>query len=229
MTVEPPNGRGGPQIIPRPDNSRPGGHPPWNHLTERTIDLSLLVSRLEIYEPVFHDRQLPSTGRTSAVLIALYMRSDGEPMVVLTRRSPQLRAHTHEVAFPGGRHDEIDADHVETALREAEEEVGLDRSLVRIVGALDWFVTGGSGSLVYPFVGVLEEPPRELVANPDEVEQILHVSLNELLLDEVWREEIWTRDGVTAPITFFELHGDTVWGATANMLRQLLTIATDYS
>jgi len=178
------------------------------------------------YVPQFHDRGLPGTGRTSAVLVALYVH-DEEPMVLLTRRSPTMRAHTHEVAFPGGRHDESDVDHIATALREAEEEVNLDPASVEIIGALDWFVTGGSGSLVHPFVGVLAGPPIGLVANPDEVEAILHVPLAELLLDEVWREELWTRDGQTAPVTFFELYGDTIWGATGNILRQLLTMATD--
>ena len=160
------------------------------------------------------------------MLVPLYL-DDGEPMVLLTRRSPRMRAHTHEVAFPGGRHDDTDADHVATALREAQEEVNLDPATVQVIGGLDWFVTGGSGSLVHPYVGMLAKPPKNLVANPDEVEAILPVSLNELLLDEVWREEIWTRDGRRSPVTFFELYGDTIWGATANMLRQLLTIATD--
>lgn len=139
-----------------------------------------------------------------------------------------MRSHTHEVAFPGGRHDLDDATHIETALREAEEEVALNRSSVEIIGELDHFVTGGSGSLVHPYVAVLSEPPRDLIANPAEVEEILHVRLDELLLNEVWREELWTRDGGRPwPVTFFELYGDTVWGATGNMLRQLLTIATD--
>jgi len=147
--------------------------------------------------------------------------------VLLTRRSPELRSHTHEVSFPGGRHDEDDADLITTALREAEEEVCLDPASVTIVGELDRFVTGGSGSLVHPYVGVLDGPPQGLLPNPAEVEEILHVRLNELLLDEVWREERWTRDeGQRFEVTFFELHGDTVWGATGNMLRQLLTMAT---
>lgn len=223
-----PNGRGGPQQIPRPRDVRPGGPPPWNHVVEneRRVDLDLLIQRLQAHEPSFADRGLPATGKTSAVLVPLYI-DDGEPTVLLTRRSPTLRAHTHEVSFPGGRHDETDVDHVDTALREAEEEVRLNRSQVTIMGALDWFVTGGSGSLVHPYVGVLDGPPAGLVANPDEVEAILPVTLRELLLNEVWREEIWNRDGQTMPVTFFELHGDTIWGATANMLRQLLTLATD--
>ena len=224
-----PHSRGGPQKIPRPAAFTLGGHPPWNHLAteERTVDLDRLIARLGRYVPNFRDRGLPATGATSAVLVPLYRDPDGEPHVVLTRRSATMRAHTHEVAFPGGRHDDTDVDHVETALREAEEEISLDRSQVQVVGALDWFVTGGSGSLVYPYVAMLHEPPTGLVANPAEVEAILHVPLRELLLDEVWREELWTRDGTVAPVTFFELYGDTVWGATANMLRQLLTLATD--
>ncbi|MCL4113720.1 UNVERIFIED_CONTAM: hypothetical protein GTU68_063600 [Idotea baltica] len=226
--IEPPNGRGGPQQIPRPSDARLGGPPPWNHLaeSERFVDLDLLVTRLGRYQAAFDDRGLSGTGKTSAVLVPLYI-DNGEPTVLLTRRSPTMRAHTHEVSFPGGRYDDTDIDHIDTALREAEEEVALDRSTVNVVGGLDWFITGGSGSLVHPYVGVLDEPPQGLVANPGEVEAILPVSLRELLLNEVWREEIWFRDGQAMPVTFFELYGDTVWGATGNMLRQLLTMATD--
>lgn len=233
--ISPPNGRGGPQQIPRPARAELGGPPPWNHLPEvdRHIDLEVLERRVAAYTPRFHDRGLPASGKTSAVLVALY-EDDGDPMVLLTRRSPTMRSHTHEVAFPGGRHDDTDADHIETALREAEEEVRLDRSSVRLVGALDSFITAGSGSLVHPYVARLTEPPTGLVPNPAEVEQILYVSLRELLLDEVWREERWTRDDhqmsaepAVFPVTFFELYGDTIWGATGNMLRQLLTMATD--
>lgn len=193
---------------------------------DRRVELSVLTDRVRAYEPAFFDRGLPATGRTSAVLVPLYL-DQGEPKVVLTRRSPALRSHTHEVAFPGGRHDEADVDHIDTALREAEEEIALARSHVEIIGQLDWFVTAGSGSLVHPYVGYLTNPPHDLVANPHEVEAILHVPLRELLLDEVWREEWWTRNGVEQPVTFFELVGDTVWGATGNILRQLLTMATD--
>jgi 8-oxo-dGTP pyrophosphatase MutT (NUDIX family) len=227
--TRPLNGRGGRQNIPRPHGAVAGGPPPWNHLPEqdRTVDLDRLVHRVSSYSPEFDDRGVAERGRHSAVLIPLYM-DDDEPMVVLTRRSPHMRSHTHEVSFPGGRHDEDDSDLVTTALREAEEEVRLDPASVEIVGELDRFVTGGSGSLVHPFVARLDGPPRDLVANPAEVEAILLVRLNELLLDEVWREERWSRDGGPHfPVTFFELYGDTVWGATGNMLRQLLTIATN--
>ena len=124
--ADPPTERGGPQKIPRPDEVEPGAVPPWNHLdeSERSVDLDRLVARIGSHSAVFHDRGLQGTGKTSAVLVPLYLLGS-EPMVLLTRRSPRLRAHTHEVAFPGGRHDDTDKDHVETALREAHEEVNL--------------------------------------------------------------------------------------------------------
>lgn len=169
---------------------------------------------------------MPDGSRDAAVLCLLY-EEDDDVHVVLTRRSPRMRHHAHEIAFPGGRRDPDDPDLWATAMREAEEEVALDRAAVEQVGALDAFVTVGSLSLVTPFVAVTDGRP-ELVPSPDEVESVRHVTLRELLRDEVWREEIWPlrQFGPPRAITFFELVGDTVWGATGAMLRQLLAIAT---
>ena len=152
----------------------------------------------------------------------------GEPWVVLTRRSWQLRHHAGEVSFPGGRREPGDADLWATALREASEEIGLDPGTVRRVSRLDRFVTVGSRSLVCPFVGTVDRRP-ELVPDPAEVERVLHVALSELTDPEAWREEVWSLGeafGGERAMTFFELPGDTVWGATAAVLRRLLTIAT---
>jgi 8-oxo-dGTP pyrophosphatase MutT (NUDIX family) len=137
-----------------------------------------------------------------------------------------MRSHRHEVAFPGGRLDPTDPSEWHAAVREAEEEVALDPALPRRIGELDSFITGGSLTFVTPFVGALPERPTLSPAEA-EVEHILYVPLRELLLPEVYREEIWVRDGVRRSITFFELHGDTVWGATGAMLRQLLTLITN--
>jgi 8-oxo-dGTP pyrophosphatase MutT (NUDIX family) len=173
------------------------------------------------------DRFRPTaTTRSSAVLVPLY-EVDGEAIVVLTRRSPTMRSHTWEVSFPGGRADG-DETPWQTALREAQEEVALDPDAVRRIGELDQFVTVGSRSLVHPLVGALDARP-ELEPAPAEVDQILHVALAELVLDEVFREELWPIGDVWRPITFFELHGNTVWGATAAMLRQLLGVSLGVS
>ena len=220
-------GRGGSQRIPRPEVWRPGRPAPWQHLplAERAIDLEGLERVLGERGPgrlrVDNWRSGDQT-RTSAVLVPLY-EDAGELTVVLTRRSSRLRSHTSEVSFPGGRSDEGESPLV-TALREAEEEIGLAPRLVRPIGELDRFVTVGSAALVHPVVGALAGRPV-LTAAPDEVEQILHVPLSELLAEEVFREELWPIGDRERPITFFELHGDTVWGATAAMLRQLLSLA----
>ena len=138
-----------------------------------------------------------------------------------------MRFHTSEVSFPGGNQEPQDADPWDTALREAHEEIGLDPLLPVKLGHLESFVTVGSKSFVTPFVAALDHCP-ELKANPVEVEKILHVSLTELLSKDVFREEIWVlRDGKKRSINFFELIGDTVWGATGTMIRQFLTTILD--
>jgi 8-oxo-dGTP pyrophosphatase MutT (NUDIX family) len=168
---------------------------------------------------------VPRDGRRSAVLVALYEHA-GEPWVVLTRRASHLRTHRGEVSFPGGGVEPGDVDMWATALREACEEIGLDPGLAEPVGELDSFVTVGSRSRVQPLVAVLTKRPEELTPNPDEVDHILHVTLSELMLEEVFREELWPIAESVRPVSFFELYGDTVWGATGAMLRQLLVIAT---
>lgn len=162
--------------------------------------------------------------RPSAVLVPLYDH-EGEAWVVLTRRSAALRSHSGEVSFPGGRQDPADADLVQTALREAGEETGLAPPTVEVIGELDHLSTITSGSFIVPYVGVVAARP-DLAPSESEVDAILHVPLSELLLPEVFREERWPLGARLRSIVFFDLVGDTVWGATAAMLRQLLGLVT---
>lgn len=225
MSVAEEGTRGGAQFIPRPAHIMIGGPPPWAGLPlqERLVDLETLVKRLELAGPPRPSPLERAGVRASAVLAPLY-EEDGEVMVVLTRRAQHLRAHRGEVSFPGGGREEGET-LAEAALRESYEEIGLDPGMVEIVGELDHLQTYSSRSYIVPFVGVLRERP-ELTPNPNEVELILHVSLRELLLDEVYREEWWGLAPLARPLYFFELVGDTIWGATAAMLRNLLAIAT---
>ena len=207
-----------------------GGPPPWSKLPEnrRRLGLEELLQAVADTPPGFvpSPTTVPPGSAPSAVLVLLYEHL-GEPWVVLTRRSWHLRHHAGEVSFPGGRREPGDADLWATALREAAEEIGLDPADVSRIGRLDSFVTAGSRSLVCPFVATVDRRP-ELVPDPVEVEQVLHVPLAELTGPEVWREEIWSLGeafGGDRAMTFFELHGDTVWGATAAVLRRLLTMA----
>jgi 8-oxo-dGTP pyrophosphatase MutT (NUDIX family) len=185
-----------------------------------------VVGRLQAHRDPVILGPVTATTRESAVLCVLY-EDRGGPHVLLTRRSPRMRSHAHEVSFPGGRRDDGDRDLWETALREAEEEVALDPSSVTPIGGLDRFTTVGSASLIHPYVAVSETVPDVHVASPGEVEAIVNVSLAELLSEVAWREEIWgLREFGTRALTFFEIEGDTIWGATGSMLRQLLAIAT---
>lgn len=220
-----PPGRGGPQHIPRPAGVRAGEPAPWADLppVARRIDLDELRRRLR-------DRSTPPVPRTperlSAVLIPLYVH-ESQTTVILTRRASHLRTHSREVSFPGGGYEPGDTDLWATACREAHEEIGLDPAAALRIGELDPFFTVGSDSLVYPYVADLPAGrPRGLRPDPGEVEKILHVPLGELLAPDTYRQELWPRDGSMRPISFFEVPGDTIWGATAAMLRQLLLLAT---
>lgn len=162
--------------------------------------------------------------RPSAVLAPIYDDA-GLGHVVLTRRTMHLSSHQGEVSFPGGRVEEGETLE-EGARREAQEEIGLHPSAVEMIGELDHLSTVSSGSFIVPYIGVLDGKP-ETIPNPAEVDAVLYVSLAELADPGIYREEFWTfPDGVERSVHFFELVGDTVWGATAAMLRQLLGIVT---
>jgi 8-oxo-dGTP pyrophosphatase MutT (NUDIX family) len=162
------------------------------------------------------------TRRPAAVLCALFDEDD-QAHVVLTRRSAGLRSHTSQVSFPGGRLDPGESA-LDAALREAWEEIGLEPGAVEIIGRLTTMRTMRSPAPIVPFVGVLPGRPA-LLPNPAEVERAFTVSLAELSDAEVYREEIWTfPDEPERAMHFFELFGDTVWGATAHMLHELLDL-----
>jgi len=162
-------------------------------------------------------------GSASAVLVPIYPDDQDRLHVVLTRRATTLRTHQGEVSFPGGR-AEPGEDPVTTALREASEEVTLDPNDVEPIGELDHLSTVTRRAYIVPVIAVLRGKP-ELVPSEAEVAAVLHVPLAELLSGEVYREERWGRPPEDRGLHFFELHGDTVWGATAAMLRHFLVLS----
>jgi 8-oxo-dGTP pyrophosphatase MutT (NUDIX family) len=225
-TSEPPAPRrGGRQVIPRPSTWQPGDPPPWAGLAPERRRPTLDDVRTGLAAgPPPRRSPLEGTGvRASAVLAPLY-EEGGEVVVVLTRRAQHLRAHRGEVSFPGGGQDPGE-DLRTTALREAQEEVGLDPGAVEVVGQLDHLQTVTSTSVIVPFVGVLGGRP-ELVPSPHEVERVLHVPLSELLADGVYHSERWGLTPLDRQLSFFAVEGDTIWGATAAMLGNLLAVAT---
>lgn len=159
-------------------------------------------------------------ARPSAVLIALADGPNGAE-VLLTRRSWDLRNHRGEISFPGGRVDPGETP-AHAALREAWEEVGLDRSQVELIGELDHLNTVVSRSYIVPFVARLPEVVPLAPASV-EVERVLWLPLAELVRPDTHRSERWGRPPTDRVLHFFELDDETVWGATAAVLVDLLS------
>ena len=218
-------GRGGDQFIPRPDGWRPGGPPPWHRLAphERRLDVSTVIERLAAHPPARHDHLAGASARPAAVLVPIFEEA-GEARVILTKRPDTLPTHQGQIAFPGGKFDDaVDLDLASAALREAHEEIALHPSDVAIVAELDHIGTVVSSFSIAPFVGVLDGRPS-LRAEPREVSAVFDVSIGELLDDATWRSERWDMPWVTdIEMPFYELEGETVWGATARILTNLLT------
>jgi 8-oxo-dGTP pyrophosphatase MutT (NUDIX family) len=157
----------------------------------------------------------------AAVLLPLYGWPDDEPGLVFTERRADLRRHAGEISFPGGRHDPGDPDLGTTALREAEEEIGLDPAAVELGERLPATNTFVTGYRIHPFVGHIAHP-RELALrpNPAEVETLLTFSLT--VLRESYEMRRLIRRGVPVHTPTYEVEGRLIWGATARILADLL-------
>ena len=145
----------------------------------------------------------------------------GDPGLVFTERRADLRRHAGEISFPGGRRDPGDADLAATALREAQEEIGLDPGRVRIGEELPATRTFVTNFVVHPFVGYVPHPRElDLKPNPGEVETVLTFSLE--LLREGYEMRRLIRRGIPIHTLTYEVEGHLIWGATARILSDLL-------
>jgi 8-oxo-dGTP pyrophosphatase MutT (NUDIX family) len=238
-----------PQTIPTPAEIRDGLPAPWSLLSpaarsELTFDK--VIARLRAANRLLADGEPPDEPeelgivaddiptpitQRSAVLVALF-EEDGETHVVLTRRAMTLRYHRGEIALPGGRCEDNETP-LETALREAHEEIGLEPSLVRPLAWLSPIVTFASGSSIWPVVGMLDHRPTFTIQT-SEVDRAFSVALRDLVADGSFVEERWRRtegrvgsdDEGFFPIYFFKVPGDLIWGATARIVAELLAVVT---
>jgi 8-oxo-dGTP pyrophosphatase MutT (NUDIX family) len=166
-------------------------------------------------EPPFTDRQ----PAHAAVLVPIVMRE--RPMVLLTERTAHMTTHSGQVAFPGGKRDDTDIDSADTALREAHEEIGLDRSLAEVLGDLPTYTTG-TMFIVTPVIALVR-PDYRLTLNPHEVADAFEVPLDFLMNPAHHRRHAIEFSGTRRE--WFSMpyaDGGTerfIWGATAGMLR----------
>src|ERR1700749_4134239 len=157
-------------------------------------------------------------GRTNAgVRVPLHV-DGGRLHTVLTRRRDDMRRHPGEVSFPGGRHDDTDPDLLATALREAEEEIGLSPAAVRVLGALQPTPTIATGYAIYPFVGLIDQG-QEWTLSAREVAEVLELSLRDLTAGFARRRLL--RRGLPIRTDTYVVGDDLIWGATARILADL--------
>lgn len=166
------------------------------------------------------ESQLSGLLRPASVLVPLVRRPEGLT-VLLTRRADHLRSHQGQVSFPGGRREPEDASAAAAALREAWEEVGLPQEAVEVFGYLDDYPTV-SRFLVTPVVGFVEDV-AEWRHDPNEVAQVFEVPLRFLMAPGRFERRLMSNNGVQFPVLQIHYEGQRIWGATAAMLRELIT------
>ncbi len=154
----------------------------------------------------------------AAVLIPLVLRPEGLS-VLLTQRTNHLRDHAGQISFPGGRMDPEDGSPNETALRESEEEIGLQRDRVEIIGHLPQYLTV-SGYSVTPIIGLVK-PQAEYVLDEFEVADIFEVPLHFLMDPANHQVRVWQSEQGSRRFYSMPYEGRFIWGATAGMLRNL--------
>ena len=179
--------------------SEPPNPPGWNH-----VDMTGLIG----------------DGERSAAAVLVGLREGPQPRLILTVRTDHLPSHAGQVAFPGGRCDPGDADAVATALRESEEEIGLERQLATPLGYLDCFETI-SGFCITPVVARIDAGAM-LYPAPDEVAEVFEVPLAFLLEPANLRRYTMDYRGHQRAMIEFVHGGHRIWGATAAMLLNLI-------
>jgi 8-oxo-dGTP pyrophosphatase MutT (NUDIX family) len=188
-----------------------------------TIDLPWLIRDLlnrrspKAIEP--HGAPL----RYAAVLIPLF-KAASEYRILFTKRTDRVEAHKGQISFPGGRVEEEDGSPLETALREAEEEVGLSRKDVTVLGQMDDARTVSSNYIVHPFVGLIPYP-YEFKTSVQEVKKLIEVPFQVFLSGDSGGENSpVVYEGVTYQSLAYRYGGEVIWGATARIMRNLVDL-----
>jgi 8-oxo-dGTP pyrophosphatase MutT (NUDIX family) len=216
---------GGSQVVPEPSLRRSAGPAAWNG---RSADFSLQAIRSHF------DRRVSPVGVTSSprsderISAVMGLLAEGEygAEILLTRRSQTMTNHRGEISFPGGRVDEGESI-VDAALRETWEEVGIHSRHVTVHTELSPLSTFVSRSYIVPVIASIDAK-TDLRLSRSEVDRAFWVPLAELVREDTFVHELWTfdlsADVTERPMYFFYLDDETIWGATARMLYELLCL-----
>ncbi len=174
-------------------------------------------------DPKRFDMAVPDNHRKGAVLILFYPHEDGVFLPLIKRPSYE-GVHSGQIAFPGGKYEKDDIDLGTTALREANEEVGIDPSRVELIGELTNVYIPPSNFLVSPFIGVTDVRP-DFIPEEREVDEIILPNLLEILSPDIRKEKKFHFSrNMILDTPYFDIKGEVVWGATAMMISELLDI-----
>jgi len=217
---------GGAQVVPRPKNYRIIDHNPWLNLdTSALQSLDAVEAAVRAFVPDQNLRRPAAEARPSAVLVGLFESQRGVE-AILTRRSQAMKNHRGEISFPGGRL-ENDETVVDAALRETHEEIGVDPSLASVVGELNSMATVVSKSHIVPIVATYSSPP-ELRLSSGEVDRVFSVPLVDLVHKDTYSQEHWSFDDREFQMNLFYLDDETIWGATARILFQVMMLTVKH-
>ena len=197
----------------------------YNTAMETSEMLTILRQRLL---PIDHpeaqvdgvEGHLPQ-ARKAAVLLPLF-EQDGAVSIAFIRRATTLRSHSGEIALPGGSVDPTDTSPVMTALREAQEEIGLDPVRVEVLGVLSPVFTVVSNFLITPVVAFLPQGLGELHLQTSEVHEMILIPLHRLSDPAILHTERWTRNNLTRVVYFYDYGSYRIWGATGRILNLFL-------
>jgi 8-oxo-dGTP pyrophosphatase MutT (NUDIX family) len=166
-------------------------------------------------------RALTPSERVPAAVLVLFVYRGGEPVLVFGKKTEGVPHHKGQFSFPGGVVRSSDGSVVQAALREAQEEIGLDASAVEVLGLFDDIPTTVTNFVITPVLGLARGEPR---FRPDgrEIERVIEIPLAHLLRPDAFRVEQWEREGVRRPVVFVSYGDDVVWGTTGRILREVL-------
>lgn len=187
------------------------------------MDLDTLRRRLD-FALSRHPRLALDRSDLVSAAVLLPITDKGGPHILFTKKSDTVPHHKGQFSFPGGICEQRDASRVETALREAWEEVRIPAESVEVLGLLDDTMTRATPFVITPVVGMIRD---RVDFHPDgrEIERVIEVPLDRLRDPGIFHTENWERGGESHPVHFYQVsHADVVWGATARILKQFLDL-----
>jgi 8-oxo-dGTP pyrophosphatase MutT (NUDIX family) len=189
------------------------------------LDAQLGMAPTPLTDGPARELEPPPNAYISSVLILLFPNEKGRLELILTLRNKDID-HGGQISLPGGRSDEEES-HVQTALREAQEEVGIKPESVQILGMLSDLYVSHSNNLVKPVVAYMPEMP-ELTTNPDEVEEAFSVEVKSLAAKKNLTVENWDLQKYSYEVPYWDVHEVPLWGATAMILNEFLELYREF-